>query len=607
MKVEVIIITRNRSAQLNSCLSALNRQEILPTRVIVVDSSDNQKSSLLVKKSKDKLGFELEYIQIPHVSIPYARNQGLKIVREEIIAFTDDDCRPTGDWVANVIESHKKNPQAVIIGGKVLNQNRDNYWAELSKRMLEVYRQKPDQIHETKFLSTSNFSFKRKNINRNDIFFDEKLLSLEDVDFCRQVIKVEGKILYDPNLVVYHDFRVSLFGLMAQWFFYGRGNYLFYRKYDYSIKKTALTEFMSFLPVKKIKFKLGFLLARVMWLGGVFHQSLISKLEFNRFFKKINQFSIDLSKRLKTPWVFGYPWEIMIEPNNICNAGCPLCPRGANLIEREKGYMGLREFEKIVDEVYRFTRRVFLWHYGEPFMNPNIFKMIRYAHDKGLEVVSSTNGYLFYKKANIGKLLDSKLDRLIISFDGMDEETLVKYRKNVQFNKLMKGLKKLVDLKHKKNSAYPKIELQFIVMKHNQHQLESARELAGELGVEFLPKKLNASMVPNENLSNWIPEDENLSHYHKVDGKYVPKKLHQNHTICEIWQSLVINWNGNVNACIYDYQNKYNLGNVKTSSVFEIWNSKKLRNFRKRVLNNKENMSLCSRCLISQRHTEDFL
>jgi MoaA/NifB/PqqE/SkfB family radical SAM enzyme len=58
--------------------------------------------------------------------------------------------------------------------------------------------------------------------------------------------------------------------------------------------------------------------------------------------------------------------------------------------------------------------------WGEPFLNKDLFSMIRYAKDKGIKIITSTNGHFF---ENVDKLLDTGLDVLIFALNGVDKET----------------------------------------------------------------------------------------------------------------------------------------------------------------------------------------
>ena len=90
---------------------------------------------------------------------------------------------------------------------------------------------------------------------------------------------------------------------------------------------------------------------------------------------------------------FGLPVLLQIEPTNMCNLGCPLCPVSQKMLRRESRHMRLDEFKKIIDEVQDHVLLLVLWNWGEPLMNPELPQMIRYAADRGIRTVTSTNAH----------------------------------------------------------------------------------------------------------------------------------------------------------------------------------------------------------------------
>lgn len=70
---------------------------------------------------------------------------------------------------------------------------------------------------------------------------------------------------------------------------------------------------------------------------------------------------------------------------------------------------------------------VILWSWGEPLLNPEIYRMIKYCEERNILSVTSTNLNKFSRE-NARDLVESGLDALIIALDGIAEETYSKYR-----------------------------------------------------------------------------------------------------------------------------------------------------------------------------------
>lgn len=330
---------------------------------------------------------------------------------------------------------------------------------------------------------------------------------------------------------------------------------------------------------------------------------MINKYHFTR---KVNYQLLSWYKKHKKAQLWAYPNSLMIETTNHCNAQCPLCPTGAGTLNRDKGMMSLEDYQKIINEVRWFSQIILLWNYGEPFMNPRVFEMIKYAKQNHLYVMSSTNGFVFYQSKNIDALLESGLDKLLVSFDGFTPKVFGQYRKGVVLSKVKKGLR-LLSKKMKQSNSKMEVDLQFLLMKHNIHEYQQVKNFAKELGFNFLPKKTNVNMVLGQKHEDWLPKKEKLTHYQKDNqGKYQFQRGVIRNEICEIWESMVINWDGTVNPCCHDYQGKIKVGSSRDTSIIKLWNSPVLNKMRKKVIKGRDKIDICKTCPIIHDNTEHF-
>jgi MoaA/NifB/PqqE/SkfB family radical SAM enzyme len=91
--------------------------------------------------------------------------------------------------------------------------------------------------------------------------------------------------------------------------------------------------------------------------------------------------------------------------------------------------------------------------------------------------------------ANCKKTIESGLSRLIISIDGVKQESYGKYRIGGNLDKVIDGTKNMVKWKKATGSKTPFIIWQFIVFGHNEGEIEEIRQLAKEVGVDHLALK----------------------------------------------------------------------------------------------------------------------
>ena len=130
-----------------------------------------------------------------------------------------------------------------------------------------------------------------------------------------------------------------------------------------------------------------------------------------------------------TPHIKGLPISMSIEPTTTCNLKCPECPSGLRQFSRNTGNLDPALFNSIVDQVGNHTAYMTLYFQGEPYINPHFHDMVETAHSRGIYTSTSSNGH-FLSEQQIDETIDSGLSKLIISMDGVDQETYEKYRIN---------------------------------------------------------------------------------------------------------------------------------------------------------------------------------
>jgi len=179
--------------------------------------------------------------------------------------------------------------------------------------------------------------------------------------------------------------------------------------------------------------------------------------------------------------------------------------------------------------------------------------------------------------------------------DGIDQQTYDKYRVKGDLQTVTDGIKRLVVAKNAAKSKTPFIELQFIVMRHNEHQIQEMREFAKQAGVDKLAFK--TAQVYNFNAeSTIIPTLKSKSRYiQNSDGQWVMSNKIRNR--CHrIWSSLVVTWDGKVVPCCYDKNADHLAGNLLDEPLSEIWKGQYLKAFRMQVLKNRSANEICRNC-----------
>ena len=293
------------------------------------------------------------------------------------------------------------------------------------------------------------------------------------------------------------------------------------------------------------------------------------------------------------------PFTLLVEPVNYCNLRCPLCPTGSGRLNRKPELMSFDRFKYIIDQVRGYVNKMFLFNYGEPLLNDEVFKMAKYATDAGINVKMSTNAQLLDKQELCDGIIESKLKHFIISLDGLDQETLEQYRVGANYENEVNNIKMMMATKKKANSKLPKIELQFLVMKHNEHQKERMEEFAKELGVDiFAAKTIFLYDTPDMQLmaKKFLPNDQKFSRYEKDENdQFILKGKITNH--CDqVLGVAAINVNGDVVPCCYDLFSQYIMGNVFETSLKKIWKGSRYNKLRNQINTNRGQNRMCSIC-----------
>jgi radical SAM protein with 4Fe4S-binding SPASM domain len=188
--------------------------------------------------------------------------------------------------------------------------------------------------------------------------------------------------------------------------------------------------------------------------------------------------------------------------------------------------------------------------------------------------------------------------------DGASKETYLKYRKGGDFEKIIRALEFLTKEKKRLHTQFPYVKLQFIIMRHNEHEISKIKELAGKLGVDELCFKTVGIMdySSKEDIKKYLPLNKNYSRYTLEEDKIVSKKEIPNN--CDfIWEEMIINWDGSVVPCCFDMNNSHPLGNAFQEGVKMVWKSKEFNSFRKLILTDKKRIPLCKYCPGTNKET----
>ncbi len=306
--------------------------------------------------------------------------------------------------------------------------------------------------------------------------------------------------------------------------------------------------------------------------------------------------SMQLSKWLKRPIVWGLPPILMVEPTNICNLKCPMCPSGNGDMARPRGRLDLQNFKKLMDDIGSYVYQIQFWNQGEPFLNKDFLEMVRYAKTYGIMTQTSTNGHFIRTMEAARAVVESGLDQIIFSLDGTNPETYAKYRVGGDFNVVLHGLQNLARAKRELRSPRPLIELQFLVFKHNRQELAEIVEIARQNQVERVAFK-TAQIYSAEQGRDYLPEDTDFTRY-VIDGDTFRLKSDLPNFCKRLWLNSTVNWDGSVSPCCFDKDADYAMEFLfdKSVSFKDVFKNGKYTAFRRQILTNRKAIEMCRNC-----------
>jgi len=270
---------------------------------------------------------------------------------------------------------------------------------------------------------------------------------------------------------------------------------------------------------------------------------------------------------------------------------------------RKHGGMSFSVFKKVIDEAARHCTEVTLTNFGENFLNKEIYQMIRYAKSKGVKNVSTFSNFLTVSEANIKEIVDSGLDEIVISIDGMDQATYEKFRVGGNFTKVIDNMRFLVEEKKRKSSRKPIIEVQCLLTKDTERNLSGIYKFLSSLGTDRVAFKAlflyirdfqHITEADLENAYRFLPQQEELRVY-ALEHDTMSWRFNCNVNSCtDLWRSITLTWDGKIIPCCFDWDAEYILGDITEESFARIWNGPNYRKLRIDFL--KGNFNLCRNC-----------
>lgn len=220
--VSVIVPTYRRPASLRRCLEALAAQDYPAGRfdILVVDDGGGLDPAL-----GDGLGeVTVQLLAQPNRGPATARNLGARLSTADLLAFTDDDCRPRPDWLRRTVEGLAIHSTA-LLGGTVVNALPGNPYAQASQDLVSFLMECfPRARALAPFFTSNNMACGRDRLLALG-GFDESFptSAAEDRDLSERWAEHGGALHFEPTAVVEHFHDLNGWRFLRQHYRYGRG------------------------------------------------------------------------------------------------------------------------------------------------------------------------------------------------------------------------------------------------------------------------------------------------------------------------------------------------------------------------------------------------
>lgn len=335
----------------------------------------------------------------------------------------------------------------------------------------------------------------------------------------------------------------------------------------------------------------------------------------------------------KNGWSF-YPSTIVFHPTARCNLSCKMCVVNSYDLSKE---LSLMEIKNIINQIAFFKPHFYIAG-GEPLLRKDLEKIIAYAKRRGLVTTLTTNGILLTEE-RAQRLVKAGIDGVSVSIDG-PKKINDKIRGKGNFEKAVKAIDFLNEIKRKNNLLFPKLKIATVISGFSYSHLSKMVKLAEELKVEEIiffhldyksqqkAKAHKEYMLANFNQPTGClgyvvkdkPSEEEkkfiaiktevlkkqmgkiFSDQHQVSVSFAPPvprdkindyyngQYFQDFFCTNPWFSATVLPNGDLVPCF-----SLKTGNLRENSFRELWNNSFYRKFRQCLKANKH-FSGCFRC-----------
>jgi radical SAM protein with 4Fe4S-binding SPASM domain len=275
-----------------------------------------------------------------------------------------------------------------------------------------------------------------------------------------------------------------------------------------------------------------------------------------------------------------------IEVISTCNLRCSICVEPP---KRRKKSLGLDEIMEITKQNLEIFKGESVWlhHYGEPLLHPQVTDIIQYLSSVGINPRLSTNGTLLTPVLS-KELIRAGLSEIVFSVDGSFKESYEKIRVGADYETVIANVRDFLQIKNESGSINPETQVQLVDVYDSNDEAKRFIAYWSKTDVNWINIKLpstRAQRVADNDMLTRI----RARHY----GHYT-----DNHLPCSwLWTSMIILSDGEVIPCCTDLSGSISMGNVFEHTLMEIWNGERARQMREdHIAGTYTSAGICKTC-----------
>jgi MoaA/NifB/PqqE/SkfB family radical SAM enzyme len=304
---------------------------------------------------------------------------------------------------------------------------------------------------------------------------------------------------------------------------------------------------------------------------------------------------------------------IQMEPTVRCNLRCKMCERtywDQTKIPKDATF---NQYKRVIDSTPKL-RMLVLTPLGEPLLNKDIFKIIKYAKKRRIFVIFASNGTVMTEDI-ARKLVSSGLDEISFSVDSSEPKIYAKIRVNSNLARVKSNIKLLVSIRNSLGERHPIVSLSRLCMGETVGDMPNYMRMAKDLGVDAVGvsrlEEGDFAKIKDASIENAKAERVQAAKLSKecgipVDWKWIKGGKFNPGSCLAPYAGCFITVEGDMLPCCFATQRgdragvvrKFSFGNVFKQGFNPVWRSEKANDFRKKLVSKKfdDLPGLCKTC-----------